>query len=352
MLSKPGSPADPTPDMPRTDVTMSASQSAASRPGRSRDARQRNWLGRIFAKKPAKPGELFGVPGEGGSLAISVVTVAVLFLLWIAITSSGMIKPIFLPGPHAIYEKFVQVSTSGFAGSTLWVHTLISLYRVFGAFALACLTAIPIGIMMGVSRIARGIFDPPIEFYRPLPPLAYLPLVIIWFGMNLSQTAQGAITPVLEVYRPIPPLAYLPLVIIWFGIGEFSKVLLIYLSIFAPLAISARAGVRSASMEQIHAAYSMGASPRQIILHVILKSALPEIFTGMRIGIGVGWTTLVAAEMVASSSGLGFMVLNASEFLASDVVVMGIVVIGFFAFGFDLLMRYIEKVLVPWKGKA
>ena len=317
MLSKPGSPADPTSDMPRTDVTMSASQSAASRPGRSRDARQRNWLGRIFAKKPAKPGELFGVPGEGGSLAISVVTVAVLFLLWIAITSSGMIKPIFLPGPHAIYEKFVQVSTSGFAGSTLWVHTLISLYRVFGAFALACLTAIPIGIMMGVSRIARGIFDPPIEFYRPLPPLAYLPLVIIWFG-----------------------------------IGEFSKVLLIYLSIFAPLAISARAGVRSASMEQIHAAYSMGASPRQIILHVILKSALPEIFTGMRISIGVGWTTLVAAEMVASSSGLGFMVLNASEFLASDVVVMGIVIIGFFAFGFDLLMRYIEKVLVPWKGKA
>ena len=105
-------------------------------------------------------------------------------------------------------------------------------------------------------------------------------------------------------------------------------------------------------MEQIHAAYSMGASPRQIILHVILKSALPEIFTGMRISIGVGWTTLVAAEMVASSSGLGFMVLNASEFLASDVVVMGIVIIGFFAFGFDLLMRYTEKVLVPWKGKA
>jgi taurine transport system permease protein len=146
MLSKPGSPADPTPDMPRTDVTMSASQSAPSRPGRSRDARQRNWLGRVFAKKPAKPGELFGVPGEGGSLAISVVTVAVLFLLWIAITSSGMIKPIFLPGPHAIYEKFVQVSTSGFAGSTLWVHTLISLYRVFGAFALACLTASSTGL--------------------------------------------------------------------------------------------------------------------------------------------------------------------------------------------------------------
>ncbi len=144
----------------------------------------------------------------------------------------------------------------------------------------------------------------------------------------------------------------MPLVIIWFGIGEFSKVFLIYLAIFAPLAIAARAGVRSVSMEQIHAAYSMGASPRQIVMHVIVKSALPEIFTGMRIGIGVGWTTLVAAEMVAASSGLGFMVLNAAEFLASDIVIMGIIVIGFFAFGFDLIMRYLERVLVPWKGKV
>ncbi|WP_150700330.1 ABC transporter permease subunit [Pandoraea terrae] len=271
----------------------------------------------MFAKSPAKPGEAFGAPGQGQSLLISVITVAALLLIWIAITSSGMIKPLFLPGPRAIFEKFIQVSTDGFAGSTLWQHTLISLGRVFGAFALACVTAIPIGIMMGVSRIARGVFDPPIEFYRPLPPLAYLPLVIIWFG-----------------------------------IGEFSKMFLIYLAIFAPLAIAARAGVRSVSMEQIHAAYSMGASPRQIVMHVIVKSALPEIFTGMRIGIGVGWTTLVAAEMVASSSGLGFMVLNAAEFLASDVVIMGIIVIGVFAFSFDLLMRYLEKVLVPWKGKV
>jgi taurine transport system permease protein len=110
--------------------------------------------------------------------------------------------------------------------------------------------------------------------------------------------------------------------------------------------------VRSVSTEQIHAAYSMGATRSQVIWHVILKSALPEIFTGMRIGIGVGWTTLVAGEMVASNRGLGFMVLNAAEFLASDVVIMGIIVIGLFAFSFDALMRHLEKVLVPWKGKV
>ena len=272
---------------------------------------------RLFAKKPAKPGDAFGAPGQGGSVAISAVTVVIMLGVWFAATNLGWIKPLFLPSPQLVFDKFIDVSTEGFANSTLLQHTMVSLSRVFGAFLLACVTAIPIGVLMGVSRFARGIFDPPIEFYRPLPPLAYLPLIIIWFG-----------------------------------IGEFSKVLLIYLAIFAPLAIAARAGVRSVSMEQIHAAYSMGASRTQIVFYVILKAALPEIFTGMRIGIGVGWTTLVAAEMVASTSGLGFMVLNAAEFLASDVVIMGIIMIGFFAFSFDLLMRYVERALVPWKGKV
>ena len=281
----------------------------------SRPARKEGLLSRMFPHKPAKPGEAFGAPGQGSSRTIGTVTVITLFLLWYAITATGLVKPLFLPSPKAVWDKFILVSTVGFAGSTLLQHTLTSLARVFGAFSLACLFAIPIGIMMGVSRVARGLFDPPIEFYRPLPPLAYLPLVIIWFG-----------------------------------IGEFSKVYLIFLAIFAPLAIAARSGVRSVSIEQIHAAYSMGASRVQVIVHVILKAAIPEIFTGMRIGIGVGWTTLVAGEMVASTRGLGFMVLSASEFLASDVAIMGIIVIGFFAFIFDLLMRYLERIIVPWKG--
>ncbi len=272
---------------------------------------------RFFAKRAVKPGEQFGAPGQGRNKLLSIVTICVLFLLWFVITNAGLVKPLFLPSPQAVFGKFIDVSAHGFSNSTLLQHTLASLYRVFTAFFLACITAIPIGIMMGVSRVMAGIFDPPIEFYRPLPPLAYLPLVIIWFG-----------------------------------IGEFSKILLIYLAMFAPIAISARAGVMSVSIEPIHAAYSMGATPLQVVRYVILKSALPEIFTGMRIGIGVGWTTLVAGEMVAATRGLGFMVLNASEFLASDVVIMGIMIIGFFAFGFDLLMRHLERILVPWEGKV
>lgn len=274
-------------------------------------------ISRLFEKKAAAAGEQYGAPGQGDSTAINVATIIALLALWVLVTNMGWVKPLFLPSPQAVFNKFVAVATEGFANSTLLQHTVTSLLRVFGAFFLACITAIPTGILMGVNRFARGIFDPPIEFYRPLPPLAYLPLVVIWFG-----------------------------------IGEFSKVFLIYLAIFAPMAIAARAGVRSVSIEQIHAAYSMGATRLQVIWFVILKAALPEIFTGMRIGIGVGWTTLVAAEMVASTRGLGFMVLNAAEFLASDVVIMGIIVIGFFAIAFDLLMRYLERWLVPWKGKV
>ena len=134
----------------------------------------------------------------------------------------------------------------------------------------------------------------------------------------------------------MPPLAYLPLIIIWFGIDELSKVLLIYLACFAPLAMSSRAGVRSVSQEQIHAAYSMGASKWQVIRHVVIPAAMPEILTAMRISIGFGWTTLVAAEMVAATHGLGQMVLNASNFLRTDIVIMGIVVIGTIAYLFDL----------------
>jgi taurine transport system permease protein len=258
----------------------------------------------------------FRVPGEGSSVRISIVTVCVLVALWFAVTNLGWVKPLFLPSPQAVFQQFWEYLTGTANDKPLWQHFIASLLRVTGAFWLAFLTAVPVGIAMGMSRWARGIFDPPIEFYRPLPPLAYLPLIIIWFGID-----------------------------------EMPKVLLIYLSCFAPLALAARSGMKSASQEQINAAYSMGATYGQVIRHVILPSALPEILVGMRIAIGFGWTTLVAAEMVAANVGLGQMVLNASNFLRTDIVIMGIVVIGVVAYTFDLFMRWVERRLVPWKGR-
>lgn len=272
------------------------------------------WL----SKAPAtKPGETYGVPGQGETMWLSIATILILVALWWLVTFMGWVKPLFVPSPFAVLQKFIDTWNNGFTGTPLWQHIAISTARVFGAFLLACLIGIPLGLAMGMSPIMRGIFDPPIEFYRPIPPLAYLPLMIIWFG-----------------------------------IGETSKVLLIFLSVFAPVALGARSGVKSAAIEQIHAAYSFGASRWNVMRHVILPSAMPEILTAMRIGIGFGWTTLVAAEMVAATKGLGYMVLSASQFLQTSTVIMGIVVIAAIAYAFDMLMRFVERRLVPWKGKV
>jgi taurine transport system permease protein len=267
--------------------------------------------------KPAKPGEIYGVPGQGESFKISAVVIAGLLFVWWFVTSAGFIKPLFLPSPMGVIDAFLTMLKDGFTGASFWEHTFVSTMRVFGAFMLACIIGIPLGIAMGMSSVARGIFDPPIEFYRPIPPLAYLPLMIIWFGID-----------------------------------ELSKVLLIFLSVLAPLVLGARAGVKSAAIEQIHAAYSFGASRWQVVRMVILPAAMPEIFTAMRVGIGFGWTTLVAAEMVAATSGLGYTVLSASRFLQTPIVIMGIVVIAAIAYAFDHLVRFVERRVVPWKGRA
>jgi len=275
-----------------------------------------SYFSKLFGRGPVPPGESYGAPGVGSSTGISVFTSIALIFMWWLVTNMGWVEPLFLPSPEAVLKKFIDVWNEDFSGATLWGHTRSSLFRVFSAFFLACLTAIPVGIAMGVNRIFRGIFDPPIEFYRPIPPLGYLPLTIIWLGIEDTQ-----------------------------------KIILIYLAVFAPMALNARAGVRSVTIEQIQMAYSLGATRGQVVWHVILKGAMPEILTGMRIGIGFGWTTLVAAEMVAAEAGIGHMVLSAAEFLVTDVVVMGIFVIGAIAYMFDLLMRFVERKVVPWKGK-
>ncbi|ABM01923.1 ABC taurine transporter, binding protein inner membrane component [Psychromonas ingrahamii 37] len=270
---------------------------------------------KLTAPSAVPSGEYFGTPGVGDSRLISVCSTIFFIAIWAIATEGGFIKPIFLPSPFDVVERLIDITVDGFAGATLLEHLNASLVRIFGAFILACLIGIPLGITIGCNRVFRGIFDPLIEFYRPLPPLAYLPLIIIWLGID-----------------------------------ESSKVTLIFLAMLAPIVLSARAGVTSVRIEQIQVAYSMGASPWQVVTQVIARGAMPDIMTGMRIAIGFGWTTLVAAEMVAAEQGIGFMVLNASEFLVTDVVIAGILVIGIIAYCFDLLMRYLEAKLIPWKG--
>ncbi|GHD57983.1 taurine ABC transporter permease TauC [Jeongeupia chitinilytica] len=255
--------------------------------------------------------------GPRSALRISLLTLAGVLLLWWGVCASGLIAPLFLPPPQAIVAKLWLTATRGYMDATLWQHLGASAFRIVTALVAAVLFAVPVGIAIGLSRTARGVLDPLIEFYRPIPPLAYLPLIVIWFG-----------------------------------IGELSKVLLIYLAIFAPIAIATATGVRNVDPTRLRAAQSLGASRWQLIRHVIVPSAQPDILTGVRIGLGTGWSTLVAAELVAATRGLGFMVQSAAQFLVTDVVVLGIIVIAVIAFTLELGLRALQRRLVPWQGQS
>ncbi|HFI1620295.1 TPA: taurine ABC transporter permease TauC [Escherichia coli] len=251
-------------------------------------------------------------------VTLSIGTLAVLLTVWWTVAALQLISPLFLPPPQQVLAKLLTIAgPQGFMDATLWQHLAASLTRIVLALLAAVLIGIPVGIAMGLSPTVRGILD-----------------------------------PIIELYRPVPPLAYLPLMVIWFGIGETSKILLIYLAIFAPVAMSALAGVKSAQQVRIRAAQSLGASRAQVLWFVILPGALPEILTGLRIGLGVGWSTLVAAELIAATRGLGFMVQSASEFLATDVVLAGIAVIAIIAFLLELGLRALQRRLTPWHGEV
>ena len=248
--------------------------------------------------------------------AISILTMLTLLSVWYVVSAWSLVPSLFLPSPVAVLHKFYAVATEGFVDATLWQHAATSIARVFAALFLAIISAVPLGMWIGLNRRAKAVFDPLIEFYRPIPPLAYLPLIVIWFG-----------------------------------IGELSKVLLIYLAIFAPLTIATVQGVRRVNAQRLLSAQTLGANRWQLIQFVILPSAAPDILTGVRIGLGVGWSTLVAAELIAATRGLGFMIQSAAQFLVTDVVIMGILVIALIASVFEIGLRYLQRKYVPWMEK-
>lgn len=258
----------------------------------------------------------FGLAGQSTTL-ISLVTAAVLLGGWWFAADNRLVSSLFLPHPAEVLHQFVTVARDGYAGAPLTDHVVASLFRIGLAAALAIATGIPLGLMMGLNRYAKGILDTPIEFYWPLPPLSYLPLMIIWLG-----------------------------------IGETSKVTLLFLAMFAPICLAAQAGVRSLPVERAQAARALGASRLQLFAHIVLPGALPEILTGIRIALGVGWGTLVAAELIASTRGIGFLIMSAAQFLATDVVFVGIAIISVCAFGFASAVRLAERLLVPWRGRG
>lgn len=256
-------------------------------------------------------------PGGSVDVAFGRVAMSEKGTLNIIPATGLQMEPIWLPSPEAVWSRLGEIATVGYRNSTLAEHLGYSLFRVVVGFLLGAIVGIPLGYAMGLSNWFRGWFDPIVEFMRPVPPLALIPLVIIWAG-----------------------------------IGEVGKIILLFLAALWIMAIAARSGVSGVRISKVHAAYSLGASKWQIMRHVIIPNSLPEIFTGARVAMGVCWGTVVAAELVAAEKGAGMMIMVASKFQSTDIVLMGIILIGIIGFSIDMLMRQAEKWLVPWKGKG
>jgi taurine transport system permease protein len=246
---------------------------------------------------------------------VSVLAVAASFVAWFLAAQLKLVDPLFLPGPIEVFETAVELARDGYRQVSLWMHIAVSIGRALLAFFVATLVGVPLGLLMGRSPVVGAVLDPFVQFLRPLPKLALIPLVVVWFG-----------------------------------IGEFSKFFLIFLATLLTVLVSAAAAVQSVPVGRIRAAQSLGASERQLFRHVILPSAVPEIFTGIRVAIGIGWTTLIAAEMIASSSGLGWMVMNASSYLRTDVVMLGIVLLGTIGYFLDVALVKAQRRIVHWSG--
>ena len=256
-------------------------------------------------------------PGETVQVADGTVTLSDKGTPNFAPTRGWQMEPLYLPSPEAVVERTIKVAQEGFRNTSLAGHLGWSLFRVIAGFICGAIVGIPLGYAMGLSNWFRGWFDPIVEFMRPVPPLALIPLVIIWAG-----------------------------------IGETGKIILLFLAALWIMAIAARSGVSGVKISKVHAAYSLGASKAQVMRYVIIPNSLPEIFTGARVAMGVCWGTVVAAELVAAEQGAGMMIMTASKFQNTDIVIMGIILIGVIGFGIDMLMRWAERILVPWKGKG
>lgn len=271
----------------------------------------------------AVAGRFRGMRIEYG-ISIGVV-LFVLFLWWfirefellrfVGITTN---PDLFVPSITATWSQFVNLAFGdGYRGYTLWQHLGWSMLRMAVGVGLAIVLGIVVGLAMGVSRKTKAFFDPIVEFYRPLPPLGYYTLLIVWFGIE-----------------------------------ETPKILLLFLAAFAPVAIGTEAGIRSVRRSWVDQALTLGATRRYIFLHVMIPASLPQIFASVRLAVGFAYTTLVAAELVAASKGIGWMVLDASKFLRIDVIYVGIISMGITALLLDRLIRAIEDRATPWRGYA
>ncbi len=246
-----------------------------------------------------------------------LLPIFILLLLWQTGSGLGLIPPYKLPSPLQVLGGFKDLIQVGMPpGHPLYFHILYSLERVLWGYGIAVVVGVPLGIVMGWSRRLNALIE-----------------------------------PIVELIRPVPPLAWIPIAILWFGIGTKSAAFIIFLGAFFPILLNTINGVLSIDLVLIEAARTLNASDRHIFLKVLIPGSLPSILTGMRIGIGIGWMTLVAAEFtgVRQGYGLGYMIMTARDIQRPDVIVAGMIIIGVIGLGIDMGLKRLSDYLLQWR---
>ena len=251
---------------------------------------------------------------EPSRLWIGVATLAVLVALWYLATSvTHVIPAVYFPTPGEVLAALRQISVQGYADGRLHEHFLHSCWLVLMGFAVAVTTGVPLGMLMGWSR-----------------------------------RAEALINPVFLLLRPIPPLAWIPLAIVWLGLGDAAKVLVIWFAAFVPAVINSYAGVRSIEPYLIEAARSLGVRRAMLVREVLIPGALPLIFTGLRLSLQACWTTLVAAELLGAIVGLGHALYQAGLDIFPAMIVVGMIGVAIAGALMTMALAWLETRAMPW----
>lgn len=255
-------------------------------------------------------------------LGLQALSVLVVLGIWWLVSALHVWREVFVPSPGAVWHRFVESITvhdgrRGLSDHYLWEHLWASLRRIFIGVAFAIVFGVVLGLLLATVKPFRVIVEPFVNFIRALPPLAYFSLLIIWFGIE-----------------------------------DTSKIWLLFLAAFAPVALAVVAGVSDIRAERIDAARSLGANRWQVLRFVVIPSVLPSLFTGIRLALGFAWTTIVAAETVDGIPGIGGLAWSTKKQMQTDIAVLCIIVIGIAAIALDAAVKAIEKAVVPWRGKG
>ena len=236
---------------------------------------------------------------------------AALLALWYAIHYSGLVNPALIPAPHAVAQRFTEL-----VKDRLPMDVWMSTQRVFIGVTLGILVAVPVGFVLGWYASIRAFIEPLVNFFRALPPIALIPLVIVYFGVD--ETAK---------------------VVILFYASFFAGVIVMY------------EGIAQISPIYVRVAKTLGARDSEIFLKVIVPLTVPHMLTALRVALGVAWATLVASELIAAQRGLGSLIQNAASFFQLDIIYLGIICIGFIALAMYLALRFVAKRLVAWQDR-